>query len=46
MPSKGTGWAREVGLCQPHEVQQGYVQGPTPGLGQSQTWIQIEASVD
>lgn len=43
---KGPGWAREMGLCKPHEVQQGHVQGSAPGLGQSQTWIQIEALVD
>lgn len=35
-----------MGLCEPHEVQQGHVQGPAPGQGQSQTWIQIEALID
>lgn len=43
---KQPGWAKEVGLCEPHEVQQGHVQGPAPGQGQSQTWIQIEALID
>jgi len=41
MPSKGTGQAQEVGLCEPHEVQQGQVQGPPAhGLGQSPVSIQ------
>ena len=30
---EGLGQAGEVGLCEPHEVQQGQVQGPTAGLG-------------
>ena len=30
---EGPGQAGEVALCEPHEVQQGRVQGPTPGLG-------------
>jgi len=30
---EGPGQAGEVGLCEPHEVQQGQVQGPTPGSG-------------
>ena len=33
--------ALEVGPCQPHEVQQGQVQGPAPGSGQSQAHIQV-----
>ncbi|KAK4831861.1 LOW QUALITY PROTEIN: hypothetical protein QYF61_019689 [Mycteria americana] len=28
---EGPGQAGEVGLCEPHEVQQGQVQGPSPG---------------
>uniref|UniRef100_A0A8D0KSU2 Mitogen-activated protein kinase 15 n=1 Tax=Strix occidentalis caurina TaxID=311401 RepID=A0A8D0KSU2_STROC len=31
---EGPGQAWEVGPCEPHEVQQGQVEGPTPGLGQ------------
>jgi len=31
----------EVGLRQPHDVQQGQVQGPVPGSWQSQAEIQI-----
>jgi len=31
---EGPGEAREVGLHEPHEVAQGQVQGPAPGLGQ------------
>jgi len=31
---EGHGQAEEVGLCEPHEVQQGQVQGPASGLGQ------------
>jgi len=31
---EGPGQAREVGLCEPHEVQQGKVQGPAPRSGQ------------
>jgi len=30
---EGPGQAGEVGLCEPHEVQQGQVQGLTPGSG-------------
>ena len=30
---EGPGQTGEVGLCEPHEVQHGQVQGPTPGLG-------------
>jgi len=30
---EGPGQAQEVGLCEPHEVQQGEVQGPALGLG-------------
>jgi len=29
-----------LGLCEPHEVQQGQVQGPARGSGQSQTQVQ------
>jgi len=36
----------EVGLCKAHEVQQGQVQGPAPGLGQSQTQIQAGQRID
>lgn len=43
---KCPGWLREVGLCESHEVQQGHVQCPAPGLGESQTWTQIEALID
>jgi len=32
---------RKVGPCQPHEVQQGKVQGPASGLGQSQAETQV-----
>jgi len=32
-PVKVPGQAAEVGLCEPHEVQHGQVQGPTPGPG-------------
>jgi len=38
--SERLGQAWEVGLCQFHEVQQGQVQDPAPGLGQSQAQIQ------
>lgn len=31
----------EVGPRRPHDVQQGQVQGPVPGLGHSQAQIQI-----
>jgi len=43
---KGPGQAQEVGPCEPHEVQQGQVQGPAPGLGQPPISIQegIESS--
>ena len=34
MPPEGPGQAWEVGPCEPHEVQQGQVQSPAPGLGQ------------
>jgi len=38
--SEGPGQAGEVGLCEPHEVLQGQVQGPAPGLGQPPVSIQ------
>ena len=45
----GTGWhpegpgqAGEVGLCEPHEVQRGRVQGPAPGAGQPRYLYRIE----
>ncbi|PKU46707.1 hypothetical protein llap_3024 [Limosa lapponica baueri] len=31
---EGPGQARGAGPCEPHEVQQGQVQSPAPGLGQ------------
>jgi len=31
--TEGPGQALEVDLCEPHEVQQGHVQGPAHGLG-------------
>ena len=31
---EGPGQAREVGPCEPHEVQQGQMQGPAPASGQ------------
>lgn len=34
---EGTGQAAEVGTYKPHDVQQSRVQGPEPGLEQSQT---------
>ena len=37
---EGPGQAGEVGLCEPHEVQQGQVQGPAPGSGQSLLSVQ------
>jgi len=37
---KGPGQAEEVGLCEPHEVQQGQVQGAAPGSGQTPLSIQ------
>jgi len=37
---EGPGQAWEGGVCEPHEVQQSQVQGPTPGSGQSQAQIQ------
>jgi len=42
MPSRRllTGWSS--GPCEPHEVQQGQVQGPVPALGQSPTSIPTE----
>ena len=36
---EGPGQASEVGPCEPHEVQQGQVQGPALGSGQSQAQI-------
>jgi len=38
--------AWEVGLCEPHEVQQGQVQGPAYGLGQSQSKIEARRRMD
>ncbi|KAJ7428318.1 hypothetical protein BTVI_00972 [Pitangus sulphuratus] len=38
--SEGPGQDGEVGQCEPHEIQQGQMQGPTPGLGQTQALIQ------
>ena len=41
---EGPGQAWEVGLCEPHEVQQGQVQGPAHGSGRSQSqktgWVE------
>ena len=37
---KRPGQAGEVDLHEPHEVQQGQVQGPAPGLGQPSVSIQ------
>ena len=37
---EGPGQAGKVGPCEPHEVQQGQVQGPAHGSGQSQAQIQ------
>lgn len=37
---QGSGQAGEVGLCEPHEVQQGRWQGPVTGLGQPQVSTQ------
>jgi len=37
---EGPGQAQEVGLCEPHEVQQGQVQGAAHGSGQSPVSIQ------
>jgi len=37
---EGPGQAQEVGLCEPHEVQQGQVQGPAPGSGKPLVLIQ------
>ena len=34
-----TAW--EKSPCEPHEVQQGQVQGPVPGSGQSQAQVQV-----
>ena len=31
---EGPGQAQEMGLCEPHEVQQDQMQGPAPGSGQ------------
>jgi len=35
-----SGQAREMGLCEPHEVQQGQGQGPAHGLGQPPILVQ------
>ena len=35
-----------MGLCEPHEVQQGQVRGPAHGLGQSQAQIQAGQRMD
>jgi len=43
---EGPGQASEVGLCKPHQVQQGQVQGPAHGLGQSQAQIQAGWRMD
>lgn len=40
------GQAWEVGLWKLHEVQQGQIWGPVPGLEQSQPWIQAGRWVD
>ena len=37
---EGPGQAWEVGMRKPHEVEKGWVQGPAPGLGQSQAQVQ------
>lgn len=41
MDPKGPGQAGEVGLCKPHGVQHGQVQGDAPGMGQSQASKQV-----
>lgn len=38
---EGPGQDGEVGLRQPHGVQQGQMQGPVPGWGQSQAQIEV-----
>jgi len=40
MPSKGTSTGLGVGLCEPHEVQQGQVKHPAQESGQFQAQIQ------
>jgi len=40
MPSRGTLTSWRSGLCEPQEVQQGQVQGPAFGLGQSAGSVQ------
>jgi len=43
---EGPGQGQEVGLSEPHEVQQGQVQGPARGLGQSQAQAQAGRRMD
>ena len=43
---EGPWQATEVDTCEPRDVQQGQVQGPSSGLVQSQTWIQAGRQVD
>ena len=43
---EGPWQAWEVGLWEPHEVQQGQVRGPSPGSGQSQAQIQAGRKID
>ena len=43
---EGPGQAGEAGLGKPHGVQQGQVQGPARGSGQSQAQIQAGRGVD
>lgn len=43
---EGPGQAWELGLCKPHDVQQGEAQGSTPGSWQSQTHLQVGRGSD
>ncbi|PKU46114.1 rna-directed dna polymerase from mobile element jockey- hypothetical protein [Limosa lapponica baueri] len=43
---EGPGQAQEVGQCKPHEVQPSQVQGPAPGMWQSQAQIQVGRKMD
>jgi len=45
MPSRGT-LTGLVGLCEPHEVQQGQIQGPVHASGQSEAQIQAILRMD
>jgi len=46
MPSRGTRTDLKVGLCEPHEVQQGLVQGAAHGLRKSEAQIQVGWRMD